>query len=143
MGIRRLDITLTCNDAVGHWNGEADPATEEVRVALLLLAHGCLVRRVPAAQHDQLRASRSSQGDLEHCRTGEYICKHFYNDGRDQRQEGAKAPERGRLQIINTELKRTSFWRLATQRLQQVELHMRVTCGNRLTATTYRQGGMQ
>ena len=64
LGIRSLKIELTCNDAVGHWNGEADPATEVVRVALLLLAHGRLVRRVPAAQHDQLQAEESSQDGL-------------------------------------------------------------------------------
>ncbi len=48
----------TRNDSVGYRDGEADPAAEVLRVALLLLPHGRLVRRVPAAQHDQLRATQ-------------------------------------------------------------------------------------
>ena len=47
----------TCHDPVSHRDGEADPAAEVLWVVCLLLPHGCLILRVPAAQHDQLRAA--------------------------------------------------------------------------------------
>lgn len=47
----------TSNNAVGHWDGEPDPAAEMLWVALLLFPHGGLVLGVPAAQHDQLQAA--------------------------------------------------------------------------------------
>ena len=47
----------TCHYPVGHRDGETDPAAEVLWVVFLVLPHGCLVLRVPAAQHDQLRAA--------------------------------------------------------------------------------------
>lgn len=50
----------TCDDPVGDGDGEADPAAEVLWVALLLLPHGGLIGRVPAAQHDQLQAGEQA-----------------------------------------------------------------------------------
>ena len=60
---------------MGDGDGEADPAAEVVRVALLLLPHGGLVRRVPAAQHDQLRAASNISKINMSTVYGNKICK--------------------------------------------------------------------